>query len=87
MDTTEIKERIIAISERLVEINKEQSASGFELARSQGTDKELGIHIDPLTQWARRMRELNTESQELVEERRRLRAEKREQRVCDCVCH
>jgi hypothetical protein len=87
MDTTEIKQRIVEISERLVEINREQSASGFELARAQGTDAELGIHIDPLTKWARSMRELNTESQELVAERRRLRDIKREQRVCDCACH
>jgi hypothetical protein len=87
METTEIKQRIIEISERLVEISREQSASGLELARAQGTDKVLGVHVDPLTKWARRMRELNTESQELAEERRRLRAEKREQRVCDCACH
>jgi hypothetical protein len=87
METTEIKQRIIEIGERLTEISKEQTQSGYEIAKSQGTDAELGIHIDPLTKWARRMRELNTESQELVEERRRLRAAKREQRVCDCACH
>jgi hypothetical protein len=87
METTEIKQRIIEIGERLTEISKEQTQSGYELAKSQGTDAELGIHIDPLTKWARKMRELNTESQELVEERRRLRVAKREQRVCDCACH
>jgi hypothetical protein len=87
MEITEIKNRVAEISERLVEINREQSASGFELARSQGTDKELGIHIDPLTKWARQMRALNTEAQELTEERKRLRAKKRESRTCDCQCH
>lgn len=87
MDNTEIKNRIADISLRLVEINREQTQSGYELAKAQGTNKELGVHVDPLTSWARRMRELNTEHLELVEERRRLRATKREQRVCDCECH
>lgn len=87
MDNTEIKNRIADIALRLAEINREQAESGHELARAQGTNKELGVHVDPLTKWARRMRELNTECQELIEERRRLRATKREQRVCDCACH
>lgn len=87
METTEIKIRIEQIGERLIEISREQSASGYELARSQGTDELDGVSIDPLTEWARRMRALNTEAKELVEERKRLRAEKREQRVCNCDCH
>jgi hypothetical protein len=87
METTEIKIRIEQIGERLGEINREQSASGYELARSQGTDDLAGISIDPLTEWARSMRALNTEAKELIEERKRLRTEKREQRVCNCDCH
>ena len=87
MEITQIKNRIAEISERLVEISQEQKISGYELARAQGTDKELGVHIDPLTAWARRMRELNTECQELAEERRRLRAAKRGMRACECDCH
>ena len=87
MEITDIKRRIIEIGERLVEISREQRDSGYELARLQGTDDLAGIHIDPLTAWAKRMRELNTECQELTAERKRLREAKRELRECDCVCH
>jgi hypothetical protein len=87
MDITDIKTRIEEISERLGEISREQSSSGYELARSQGIEELAGISIDPLTEWARRMRVLNSEAKDLIEERKRLRAEKREQRTCDCDCH
>ena len=87
MDITQIKDRLAVIGARLVEINQEQAQSGLELARSQGTDKELGVYVDPLTKWARKMRELNTEASELASERRNLRAMKRGLRTCDCACH
>jgi hypothetical protein len=87
MELTEIKSRIAEIGERLGEISREQSASGYELAKAQGTDSLTGISIDPLTLWARRMRELNTEAEALIAERKALRAEKREARACNCACH
>ncbi len=87
MELAEIKNRIAEISERLGEISREQMTSGYELAKAQGADKMLGISIDPFTAWARRMVELNTEAQDLVAERKRLRAVKRESRVCECACH
>lgn len=87
MDITQIKDRLEVIGARLVEINQEQAQSGLELARSQGTDKELGVYVDPLTKWARKMRELNTEASELASERRTLRTMKRGLRTCDCACH
>jgi hypothetical protein len=87
MELTEIKTRIAEISERLGEISREQMTSGYELAKAQGADKMLGISIDPLTAWARRMRELNIEAQELIAERKSLRAVKRESRACACDCH
>jgi hypothetical protein len=87
MEITEIKKRLVVIGERLVEINREQAQSGLELARAQGTDKVLGVSVDPLTKWARRMRALNTECAELVEERRQLKQAKRSQKSCECMCH
>jgi hypothetical protein len=85
MEITEIKGRIAEIGERLAEINREQTTSGWELARSQGTSEQKGVSIDPLTAWAWRMRELNTEAKELVEERRQLRELKRTE-PCSCSC-
>jgi hypothetical protein len=87
MEITQIKERLAEIGERLVEIRQEQSKSGLLLATAQGTDEIKGISIDPLTDWARRMRELNTEFVELVVERKALKEEKRGLRTCECDCH
>lgn len=87
MEITQIKDRIEVISKRLVEISQEQAQSGLDLARAQGTDKELGIHVDPLTKWARQMRLLNTEATELVAERKLLRQTKQGLRTCECSCH
>ena len=87
MDITEIKERLEAIGKRLVEITQEQSQSGLDLARAQGTDYIQGVHLDPFTDWARRMRTLNTEVADLVAERKALKAEKRALTPCVCACH
>lgn len=87
MELAEIKDRIAEISERLGEISREQLESGYELAKAQGVDTLAGISIDPLTTWARRMRELNIEAQRLIAERKELRAVKRESRECACACH
>lgn len=87
MEITQIKERLAEIGERLVEIRQEQSQSGLELAKAQGTDEIKGISIDPLTDWARKMRDLNTEFVELVLERKDLKETKRGLRTCECDCH
>lgn len=87
MEITQIKDRVNEISARLVEISREQAESGLALARAQGADKLSGISIDPLTEWARRMRELNIEATELVAERRKLRDTKQSLRTCECSCH
>lgn len=88
-DIKEIRERIDAIAVRIYEINKEQMSSGLELARQQGTDTRRGIKIDPLTEWARRMKELNAEIAALVFERRELKEKKRllGKTECECDCH
>lgn len=87
MEITQIKDRIEAIGKRLVEISQEQAQSGLDLARAQGADSLSGISIDPLTEWARRMRSLNVEATALVAERKELRETKKELRTCDCSCH
>ena len=87
MEITQIKERLEVIGKRLLEINQEQAQSGLELARAQGTDNQKGVSIDPLTSWARKMRELNTEASELVSERKSLKETKRGLRTCECDCH
>lgn len=87
MELTELKARIDEIGVRLGEISREQLDTGYALARAQGVDTLAGISIDPFTAWARRMRELNIESQELIAERKKLRAVKRESQGCACACH
>lgn len=87
MEITQIKERLGQIAERITEIKQEQSESGYALAMSQGTNDLAGISIDPLTKWAWRMRELNTEVVELVLERQSLKETKRGLRTCECACH
>jgi hypothetical protein len=88
MELTEIKNRIAEIGERLGEISREQAQSGAALARAQGTDwDKKGIAIDPLTKWARRMRQLNTEVNALTAERMILKSQKRALTPCECVCH
>ena len=84
MDITQIKERLAEIGERLGEISREQAQSGATLARAQGTDwDKKGIAIDPLTTWARRMRELNTEVNSLTAERMILKSMKRGLTPCE----
>jgi len=91
MNLVEINERLIQIGERLGEIPQEQASSGRELARAQGVDPMSGISIDPLTEWARKMRSLNIESYALVQERKELREMRRslkaEETGCSCSCH
>jgi len=87
MEITQIKERLGQIAERILEIKQEQSESGYRLAIAQGIDELAGISIDPLTDWARRMRELNTEVVDLVLERQSLKETKRALRTCECACH
>lgn len=87
MEITQIKERLAEIGERLSEIRQEQIQSGLALANAQGTNELVGISIDPLTDWARKMRELNTEFVELVLERKDLKETKRGLRTCECECH
>ena len=86
----EVAMRIAEIGERLSEIQKEQSASSWELAKAQGTDEQVGLSIDPLTEWAFRMRKLNTEAKALIQERKSLRASKRQTKspcFCGCCSH
>lgn len=87
MEITQIKERLEQIGERIVEIKQEQSESAYALATAQGTNEQTGISIDPLIEWARRMRDLNTEFVELVLERQKLKETKRGLRTCECDCH
>jgi hypothetical protein len=87
MEITQIKERLAEIGERIVEIKQEQSESAYALAMAQGTNERAGIEIDPLTKWAREMRDLNTEFVELVLERQKLKETKRGLRTCECDCH
>lgn len=88
MELTEIKNRIAEIGERLGEISREQAQSGAALARAQGTDWDnKGIAIDPLTTWARRMRQLNNEVSSLTAERMLLKSMKRGLTPCVCACH
>lgn len=88
MELTEIKQRLAEIGERLGEIAREQAQSGAELARAQGYEWEItGISIDPLTEWARRMRALNTEVSKLTGERMALKTQKRALTPCACACH
>jgi hypothetical protein len=87
MDTNDIKARLAEIQEQMTELHDERREASVNTAVEVGTDPMAGINLDKLSKWARRMREVNIELKSLADERRELRAKRRELNPCDCLCH
>lgn len=87
MDTNDIKARLAEIQEKMITLHDERKEASVYTAVEIGTDPMSGINLDNLTKWARRMREVNIELKSLADERRELRAKRRELNPCDCLCH
>lgn len=88
MDNIEaIRDRINEIQERQKYLSEARREMALEMAVEVGTDEIIGISIDPLTKWARRIRKINTEMKDLADERRGLREKRRAMNPCTCNCH
>lgn len=89
MGLSTINDRIAEINERQMELSAMRKEMAVQMAVEVGTDDEAGVHIDPLTAWARRIKKVNSEMRDLADERRVLRNTKREKNTsaCTCSCH
>jgi HAMP domain-containing protein len=88
MDTKEaIRERLTQIQERQQELSEIRHEMASQMVRAVGTNEDPGVEIDPLTAWARRVKNVNTEMKALAEERRWLRESRRRLNPCECDCH
>lgn len=88
METKEIiSARISEIQVRMEELSETRREMAIQMAVEVGTNEEPGIAIDPLTKWARQIKNVNTEMKALAEERRFLRERRQLLTPCTCTCH
>jgi hypothetical protein len=89
METTKevIKARLMEIEERQKELAQSRREMALDMAVEVGTDELVGINLDSLSKWARRIRKVNTEMKVLADERRWLRESRRRLNPCECDCH
>lgn len=84
----DLRARLSEIDAEMKELHEARREMAMFMATSVGTDEDgAGIHIDPLTMWARRIKPVNTKLKNLADERRALRAERRALNPCECNCH
>jgi outer membrane murein-binding lipoprotein Lpp len=87
MITNEIKARIAELQKEIDEVHEERRKLIMDFGISLGTTSTGGINLTELDEWAREVITLNAEMAELADERRALRASKRELAPCECNCH
>lgn len=87
MDTNQIKDRLAELQSEMDSLTELRRNSAISRAISISTDEFAGINLDELSNWAREMKMLNTQIEKLANERRELRAMRRELRTCECNCH
>lgn len=87
MEITEIKERIAEVQELITELHEERQKLILDFGVNLGTTTTGGINLTELGEWAREVIQLNAEMTELADERRALRALKKELNPCVCNCH
>lgn len=87
MDTIEIKARLAEIQIEMEDFLEIRRSSSLNTAIEIGTDSLAGINLDNLTKWAREMKVVNTQLERLANERRELRAMRKELTPCECNCH
>lgn len=87
METNEITARIAEVQSLINEAHEERKDLVMKFAVGLGTTSKNGINLTELGTWAREVIELNAELKELADERRELRASKKEIAPCVCNCH
>jgi uncharacterized coiled-coil DUF342 family protein len=87
MEINEIKERIAEVQELITELHEERQSLILDFGINLGTTTKDGINLTELGEWARGVIQLNAEMTELANERRALRALKKELNPCVCNCH
>lgn len=87
MDANQIKDRLAELQSEMDSLTELRRNSAISRAISISTDEFAGINLDELSYWAREMKMLNTQIEKLANERRELRAMRRELRTCECNCH
>lgn len=87
MITSEIKARIAELQEEIQEVHEERRKLIMDFGINLGTSSTGGINLTELGEWAREVITLNAEMAELTNERRTLRAAKKELAPCECDCH
>jgi hypothetical protein len=87
MITNEIKARIAELQEEIQEVHEERRKLIMDFGISLGTTSTGEINLTELSEWAREVITLNAEMAELADERRTLRAAKKELAPCECNCH
>lgn len=87
MEANQIKDRLAELQSEMDSLTELRRNSAISRAISISTDELAGINLDELSHWAREMKMLNTQIERLANERRELRAMRRELRTCECDCH
>jgi hypothetical protein len=87
MEMNEIKERIAEVQELITELHGDRQKLILDFGINLGTTSKNGINLTELGEWAREVIDLNAEMAELADERRALRALKKELNPCVCACH
>jgi hypothetical protein len=87
MITNEITARIAELQEEIQEVHEERRKLIMDFGINLGTTTTGGINLTALSEWAREVITLNAEMAELTEERRTLRAARKEIAPCECSCH
>ena len=87
MEANQIKDRLAELQSEMDSLTELRRNSAISRAISISTDELAGINLDELSHWAREMKMLNTQIEKLANERRELRAMRRELRTCECNCH
>jgi predicted nucleic acid-binding Zn-ribbon protein len=87
MEMNEIKERIAEVQELITELHGDRQKLILDFGINLGITSKNGINLTELGEWAREVIDLNAEMAELANERKALRALKKELNPCVCACH
>lgn len=94
LSISEVEEKLNELRKQLAELTHKRQKLALKMAEDVGTDDRAGIHIDPLTAWARKTKKLNFKIQKTADaihpvhlELLRLRHNREvERRKSGCTC-
>lgn len=87
MDREMVVEALEIVQAQLGELHEQRKSLAMGFAISLGVEDNNGINLDELSAWARKMKKVNTQLQDLADQRRELREAKRQLSPCVCDCH